>query len=303
MNSFLQSKSWEKFQQSLGRQTKRVAGQLLIKHPSFLGDYWYSPRPNLNTSLLKQIHNFGNDYGVMFIRVDPDSKSKFETQKLNFRSTNPTQPQDSLVLDLPSNPETLLQSFHKKTRYNLRLAERKEVTVTTSSDPNSKEMLAFIELSRGTGVRQDFRYHKSGYYRSLLESLGTDEKLEVKIFVAWHKNSHVAAIITLFDHDTKIGYYLHGASSYAHRALMGPHLVQWQAIQLATKNGMKKYDFWGIAPKNNTDEKHPWAGITRFKQGFGGEEVHFPDSFDLVINQQKYNLYKIARSIRRSLPF
>ena len=74
---------------------------------------------------------------------------------------------------------------------------------------------------------------------------------------------------------------------------MAPHLLQWHAIKLAKANGQKYYDFHGI------DEAR-WPGVTRFKLGFGGFEVNYPGTFDLVYDPGWYSIYKMVRKVRRT---
>ncbi len=304
--SFLQSEGWEAFQRSLGHQTDRIAGQLLITHPTALGAYQYCPRPlELDDRTLEAFSREARVNHALFVRIDPDESFNPESvhrSPLTVHQARPTQPQHSLVLDLSPGLDDLMASFHEKTRYNIRLAGRKEVVVTTSRDPASRELLAFLELAKGTGGRQQFHYHPAGYYRTMLEVLGNEEAgITASCLVAWHEKQPVAALILLIHQEANAAYYLHGASSYHHRQLMAPHLLQWEAIQQAKAAGCARYDFWGITTSD--DPTHPWAGITRFKRGFGGSEVSYQDSFDLVVDPARTRLYRLARSVRRRLPF
>ena len=85
---------------------------------------------------------------------------------------------------------------------------------------------------------------------------------------------------------------------------MAPHLLQWEAIKLAKKEGCKYYDLFGIAPRINNegekheyDKRHMYAGVTRFKLGFGGMPVEYPGTFDIKI--RRYFLYNLLRKFRR----
>ena len=71
---------------------------------------------------------------------------------------------------------------------------------------------------------------------------------------------------------------------------MAPHLLQWEQIKEAKKRGCIEYDFWGIDDKK-------WPGVTRFKRGFGGREINYPNAHDLVFQPIWYLIYKIARKI------
>ncbi|MCA9388434.1 peptidoglycan bridge formation glycyltransferase FemA/FemB family protein [Candidatus Berkelbacteria bacterium] len=297
--SFLQTTAWEKFQQSQNHATLRVADQLMIRHSTFIGKYWYSPRAKVDDELVNLIRAKAVSYDLVFVRVDPELGSKIPKESY-LKSIRPIQPQDTLVLDLTQLD--LLASFHSKHRYNIRLAEKKGVTISKSDRPDSKELLAFVELAKKTSGRQQFRYHPVGYYRDLLRS-----DLDVVCYAAWYEGHHLGATIVL-SHQGK-SYYLHGASDYEHRKLMAPHLLQWVAIQDAVGRGDSSYDFYGIAPgvvvdgAYDYDLSHPWAGITRFKLGFNGQTVHYPNSFDIVLDPGRYALYKTARAVRKILPF
>jgi len=299
----MQSDAWEKFQAAFGMRTERVDGQLMIEHPTVLGRYWYCPRPALlGTSTLAALKDAAVRNAALFVRIDPDLG--YDARTLTGQSTVrtlPTAPQDSLLLDVSPSEDALLESFHTKLRYNIRLAMRRGLTVSHSSNPTGRELMAFLELAKGTGGRQQFHYHPVGYYQTMLELLGeVGQELTVSCLVVWHEQVPVAALILLIDHPAHTAYYLHGASSYPHRAFMGPHLVQWEAIRTAKAAGALQYDFWGIAPEAAPND-HPWTGITRFKLGFGGVRVRYSDSFDLIVDPVRSRLYRLARSIRRRL--
>ena len=46
------------------------------------------------------------------------------------------------------------------------------------------------------------------------------------------------------------------------------------------------------------DGSHPWAGITRFKKGFGGKYVEYPGTFDLPLKKGWYKVYSFVRNMR-----
>lgn len=293
----MQSKAWERFQQATGKTTARAGDVLAVEYKTPLGSYWYAPRPTVTAATFQTLVEHGRATNAMFVRVDPEAATDGFPGAV--QQVPATQPQDSLVLRLKPADE-LLEGFHEKTRYNIRLAERKGVTVTESTEVDSKELAAFLALSAGTAERQAFHYHKDDYYQTMLKTLGQpgDEDIHTSVLVAWQGETPVAALIALWT--PTIAYYLHGASSYEHRALMAPHLLQFRAMEKAIDRGCGGYDFWGIAPDGAPDT-HPWAGVTRFKLGFGGQRVHYPDSFAIVLQSMQYQLYLVARGIRRSV--
>jgi lipid II:glycine glycyltransferase (peptidoglycan interpeptide bridge formation enzyme) len=90
--------------------------------------------------------------------------------------------------------------------------------------------------------------------------------------------------------------YLHGASSRERRELMAPHLLHWTAMMDAKSWGFRTYDFWGVAPEGV--EGHSWAGITRFKRGFGGKYVAYPGTYDVPVDRFWYGLYAATQKLR-----
>ncbi len=65
--------------------------------------------------------------------------------------------------------------------------------------------------------------------------------------------------------------------------------------------GCQRYDFFGVAPikDGNYDQNHQYAGVTRFKLGFGGMPQQSAGTWDVVIDPAKYKLYNFLRKLRR----
>src|SRR3989338_5647077 len=118
-----------------------------------------------------------------------------------------------------------------------------------------------------------------------------DNDFSNEIFFAKYQNKIIAVVLVNFYKPSQTATYLHGASSSEHREVMAPHLLYWRAIQEAKVRGFKSYDFWGI------DEAR-WPGLTRFKLGFGGEQVEYPASVDIIYRPVLYGLYYLARLFR-----
>jgi len=84
--------------------------------------------------------------------------------------------------------------------------------------------------------------------------------------------------------------YLYGASSSQERQRMAPYALQWGAIQAAKQEGYAYYDLWGCNPtlRSNSYFKKSWEGISRFKQGWGGELVELMGTWDLPTYRLPY---------------
>lgn len=318
---FLQSAEWEAFQQALGFETHRLDDRLLIKKPLPLRQhYWYSPRPMMSKKLIEDLSRFVGDQKSLFARIDPDLSHLSRYSVLGTRYTvHPipsTQPQHTLILDL-RDPKALLPSFHSKTRYNIRLAERKRINkkIKIREFFDSEGVDYFIKLAQLTERRHKIRFHHPQYYQTMLQVLGADPQTQnnaVSVLVAFYQGEAIAANIMLWS--KKTAYYLHSASDHNARALKAPHLLQWHGIKLAYERNKNHYDFWGVAPplskitndksqiiKYQYDLNHPWAGITRFKLGFGGTIISYPASFDLTTRALAYHLYRIIKNLKSAI--
>ena len=334
--SFLQSWTWGEFQKSFGRKVWRLAAMenneivsaaLIIKHNLLFGwNYFYCPRGPISQKskvhkvksqklielFFEEIKKMAEKEKVVFLRIDPSSagiqclKAMRHWMPAHFYPTKPAQPQNTLILDITKSEEEILAQMKQKTRYNIRLAGRKGVRIKKISQPNDQEIQTFLNLSIKTSKRDKFQIHPKKYYQKMLEILCANSVAE--LFLAEYQNEIIAANIVIFFSGKAV--YLHGASSSNHREAMAPHLLHWEQIKKAKKLGCQSYDFWGIeksqksikskvhkAKNNLTETGSPWAGITRFKKGFGGEEISYPESRDIILKPISYVIYRIARKI------
>ena len=300
-SQFLQSWEWGEFQQAVGNKIMRLgvedngkltAAATLIKKPLSGGkSYFYCPRAPVGETtelLFKEIGRLAQKEDVIFLRFEPQFKipsnsAGRQNYKFKIQKTIDIQPSKTLILDLSKTKEELLANMHQKTRYNIRLAKKKGVEITEAGPERFNE---FWQLMRETVKRDDFRLHNRGHYEKLL-SINDNY---IRLLIAEYKDRIIAANMVSFFGDTAA--YLHGASGNDYRNVMAPYLLQWRAIKTAKDKGCQYYDFFGI-------DKIKWPGVTRFKKGFGGNEVEYPGTFDLVYNKPWYTIYKLARKARR----
>ncbi|MBU4421649.1 aminoacyltransferase [Candidatus Parcubacteria bacterium] len=275
---FLQSKEWEEFQQSLGRKTFRILDTLIIKMPFALGlSFLYSPKGKCQQ--LEEIRKIAKKEKAFFYRIEPQEKPN--KRFLQFRDKEPKCTQ---ILDLSKSEKELLAGMKQKARYNIRLAEKKGIKILTPPNlplhkrRNGEGFEEFYSLLLQTSERQNIKLHQKDYYQKLVAFN--------KIFIAYYNNEPIAGAMVNFYENTAT--YLHGGSSDEHKDLMAPYLLHWEIIKYAKSQNLKYYDWWGV------DEKK-WPGITRFKKGFGGEEICAPGTFDLPINKLLYCIYHYVR--------
>ncbi|MEA1910039.1 MAG: peptidoglycan bridge formation glycyltransferase FemA/FemB family protein [Patescibacteria group bacterium] len=310
--SILQSWAWGEFHRALGNKVWRFSvtengetiNQLLvIKLPlRFNYNIFYAPRglvlggtlpaqkQHLSTKLIvDHLKKIAKDEDVIFFRTDPpvspNNTSVLSTYRsLGFlKAPKSTQPKAIWQLDISPQSKNLLMQMKQKTRYNIRLAEKRGVDIKLNSATENIDI--WLKLIKETSTRDKFLPHSDEYYKKQAEILSDSGLLD--LFIAYKNNRPLAASLVSFYGDTAT--YLHGASSNLDRASQAPYLMHWEIIKAAKEHGTNIYDFGGITTKEN----HPWTGITRFKTGFGGKKEEYVGNLELPLHPQLFKLYQL----------
>ena len=292
---FLQSWKWGEFQKSVGRKVMQLIGddwqaQGFEHQLPGLGKYLYVPRFQISDFGSQNFIEYLKDKNYIFLRLEPLAKLSSSSYLLS--QVKNRQPQQTLILDLTRSEEELLRRMHAKTRYNIGLAERKGVVIK-----QEKNIDIFWELNKKTTERDEFKSHEKKYYEKMLELDGVYQLtayFENKPCDSAQGKPIAASIMIIFNNTAT---YLHGASANEFRNVMATYLLQWEGIKLGKRLNCDYYDFWGVAPLLKT-ENEPWAGMTRFKVGFGGEYKEYPQACDIILKPWKYWLYRFVRKIR-----
>jgi len=203
---------------------------------------------------------------------------------------DPRQPWVTSIVDLAGSVEDRLGRCHPKTRYNIRLAERRGVTVTTRRD-----LSALVACVRATARRQGIHLPGAAHLAAVTAALGPG----AQTLVADVDGEVVAAILLgVFANEA---IYLYGGATGRHRELMPNYLLHWSAMELAVRMGCGRYDLWGMPP--TADPSHPWHGLRQFKLGFGGRTVTLAGSRSLLLSPLRARLLDGAEAgLRRWRP-
>ncbi len=204
------------------------------------------------------------------------------------------QPPDTVVIDLDHNEDELLSAMKTKTRYNIRLAFRKGLEV---SSEGAGGLDSWYRLYRETAERDRIAIHPESYYRTLfrLADEHPEDGLELELLMARSDGEAIAGIIVARFAGTST--YLYGASGNQKRNLMPAYALQWKAMEAARKAGCTRYDLFGIPPAD--DPAHPMHGLYRFKTGFGGEIIHRPGCWDHILRPLRAGAYRSLEKVRR----
>ena len=247
---------------------------------------------------------YGKKNKLLFIKIEPyevkseirnpkfEINSKFQilNSKFLIHSSHPLFPDWTQILDISKTEEELFKNLKPKTRYNIRLAQKKGVII--KEENNDKGFKIFDDLYFTTCKRQKYYGHTAKYHQivwnNLKNSIG-------HILVAYYQDQPLV-VYQLWYFKDQI-YYVYGGSSEIHRNLMAANLLMWEAIKLGKKLGAKQFDMWGSLPPNY-DQNHPWAGFTKFKEGYGTKFTELVGSYDLLINPFLYQLYNYGYFIR-----
>jgi len=296
---FLQSWDWGEFQASLGRKVLRFAGDgslaQIVELPLPLGrKYWFCPKgPILGTgrwtvdnASVKELKSRARVAGAVFLRIEPPENPTAKNDPLGVITVRTINPSGTSIIDLSKTEDELLAAMHSKTRYNIHVSEKHGVAVGAWHVARGTSFDRIWKLFEETAKRDRFRLHPQGYYEKQIKTPG------LEVYGAELNGNLLAAAIIMFSGDTAT--YLHGASSNEMRNVMAPHALHWAIIKRAKERGMKYYDLWGISD----DPKSGWAGITRFKRGFGGADVFSPGTFDLPVSNFWYSVYTLVRRMR-----
>ena len=288
----------------------RAAAQVLFRPLAFgrlstayvpkgpLVDPAASPEP---VSLLSAVDNLCRRRGAISLKVEPDWEDGVETRAFLMAqglipSKQTIQPRRTVVIDLAPDEEDILGQMKPKTRYNIRLAGRRGVSVRLGT---ARDLPAFYRLLQATGRRAGFGIHTQRYYAQAWQLFAAQDC--VALVMAEYGARPLAALM-VFAWGTQ-AWYMYGASSDEERQRMPTHLAQWEAMRWAKARGCETYDLWGIPDVDESDigpsvmeaEDHGalsggMGGLYRFKRGFGGREVRYVGAYDSVYNRPLYRL-------------
>ena len=297
----LQTGEWGELKSAFGWKPVRIitgnAGvQILFRKLPLGFTVGYIPKSLTNQfvsgQLWDEIDSVCRQHRAIFLKLETDLWNDFPLLGGEGRvrvSPHNIQPPRTIIINIKKSEEEILARMKPKTRYNIRLAEKKGVTVRAWDDLES-----FHKMMLVTGVRDNFGVHSLKYYKRAYELLHPKQMGE--ILVAEYDGKPLAALFVACNGNR--AYYLYGASTDEERNRMPTYLLQWEAMKWARARGSEEYDLWGVPDEDeaileaNFETRHDglW-GVYRFKRGFGGEIKRAAQAMDRVYNPLLYWAY------------
>ncbi len=259
----------------------------------------------LRARVLDDLQSFAKRQGAVFLKIDPDlilgtgipgkegaaedAKGQAVASELKRRgwmfSTDQIQFRNTVLVDLSASEEEMLARMKQKTRYNIRLAEKKGVVVRVGS---MGDLPMLYKMYAETSVRDGFVIREESYYRTVWQTFLQPSNLPACQPLIAEVDGQPVAALFLFMFAGR-AYYVYGMSRDAHREKMPTYLLQWEAMKRAKSAGCTVYDLWG-APEEFNESDTLW-GVYRFKEGLGGRVVRTLGAWDFAPNKLWYKMY------------
>ena len=258
----------------------------------------------LRTRVLNDLQSYAKKQGAIFLKMDPDvvlgtgvpaseddvvdANGQLVMNELKRRgweyASDQIQFKNTVVIDLNSTEEEMLARMKQKTRYNIRLAEKKSVNLRVGT---KGDFPMLYKMYAETSVRDGFVIRDDGYYQTVWNLFMNSSEPTCEPLIAEVDGEPVAAIFVFYFAGR--AYYVYGMSRNAHREKMPTYLLQWEAMKRAKAKGCVAYDLWG-APEVFDESDSMW-GVYRFKEGLGGQVVRTLGAWDFAPSPLWYKLY------------
>jgi lipid II:glycine glycyltransferase (peptidoglycan interpeptide bridge formation enzyme) len=245
--------------------------------------------------VLDFVKDFAKKRKALFVRLEPDVYDREFDYKLMknegfIQTPEYVQANDTVKVLIAKEDEELLDSFHKKHRYNIKLAEKRGCTVRTSTD--QEDVAHFYRLLEKTEQRHSgaLHIHPLSYYEKVLAVLAEDNMARLYLV---EKDGAVISASLVFTYGEE-AIYMFGASDYEYRRDMPNHLREWHSMCDARAEGRKFFDLWGVTMRNDPD-----GGIKRYKLGYCERVENMAGTFDWTARKLAYGLFTLVDKIRR----
>lgn len=300
---YMQTKTWAEFKRKhhwephyfiFEARDTQIAAVFMSRAAAGFGKIWYVPKgPGVATdqqlaAVAKAVKVYG--FNGLMVKFEPElNEDLIKPATLIKAGLNPskrnTQFKATVIVNLEPSEDEILASFKQKTRYNIRLAARRGVTVepVPSTDANID---AFYKLLAATQARAGYFLRSLEYTREYIK--GLSEAGQGQLFFASFEGQLLAGIFVI-----QVGsksWYKDGGSIREHSNVMAPYLLQWEAMKWLKAKEVDSYDMVGVPPRKLMNPDHILYSLYQFKSGFEPEVTEFIGAWDIPLSS-KYKLW------------
>lgn len=230
---------------------------------------------------LRTLTQFAQDYakanGIMSMRIEPRLPLPLPAVLREFgRAPYDLVPRDTLYVDIDKDENEILMAMKPKGRYNIKIAQRHNVRISSFDQFNFDAANLFYESVNQASVRDGFALEPKSFFDNMLAHL-CENRLGT-LFLAHHDNDLLGAL--LLTHYGERATYLYGGITNTKRQMMAGYALQWAAMKKAKEHGCKNYDFYGYVPHRSS--QHRYSRFSQFKSQFGGRPFRFIGAQDYL---------------------
>lgn len=289
---------WEPLRYGLYQETKLIGAAQILKRPIFgRRSFFYIPRgPVLdpaNTSafsyLVAQLEVLARRNSVFAICFETNFTTEYGTSLFDkkFQNGMEIQPNDTSLINLNPTKEELLAHMHPKTRQNIRKTQRSGTVFF-----ESKNIAEFLKVVASIRRRAKILMYPDSYYQKFWEIFNNEGKTYL-FFVKVNGEIDAGSLAVGYGQTL---YALYGGPINQFPHVQSSLVLKWETLKKARELGYDFYDQMGLAPQTN--QSHNYAGVTTFKERFGGQRRTYTGAKYLVVDPFWYHIYKAGPAVR-----
>lgn len=312
----VQMSLWSQVKATLGYTTRRITvrengrivagGQILVRNLFPFVALGYMPKGpvypswdvSLGEAILNEMKQVIKKEHFLFLAVQPAYDHSGLSETFIRSGFHPSwlelAPTATILLDLTSNPDQLLDRIKRQTRQNIRRSEREGMTIREGKEA---DLPTFYQLHLATSRRQKFLPYPEKYFTRMWQIFSKQNL--ISLIFAEYQGAPVSALLLIAFKDTVTAKNLGWSGQYAeHRP---NDAVFWASIQWAKTHGYHCFDFEGI-DREGAEEMVSGQPLPEelqrtpdfIKLGYGGKVALMPQSYYLVPNPLlRWSYYKI----------
>lgn len=176
------------------------------------------------------------------------------------------------LLDLVAGREAIYGAFPQKTRYNIRLASRKDVVYSSTpfAEVSESMLQEALQLHASWSREKNIFGYSDHFLRIVLQSFPVTGRLLRAV-----DKSTLVGVFFLIVHD-RVGQYYYTCTSKEGRKKHVPSGMTAYAIDETLKLGGDIFDFCSVFDERYPQDHPRWKGFSTFKERFSPTPFYYP---------------------------